>query len=106
MLGAYTLLSVRPHYEAINPKIIAGRLRGAEIYVQAQPGLTAEWLRLELARHAVAARSTASACPSDLPATSIGVESHGPGFVVTIRAEDDAVAREIVRRARRWHRPD
>jgi len=36
------------------------RLKGAEVFVQAKPGLTAEWLQLTLVRHVAAMRGPAS----------------------------------------------
>jgi hypothetical protein len=83
-------------------KLSSARVRGAELFVQAQPNLTAEWLRLVLARHVEAARRAKASpdCPLDVGAPEITVESSGPGFTVRILSTDEADAAEILRRAR------
>ena len=89
--------------EAYRPEERAGRtslpvLRGARLFVQAEPGLTAEWLRLSLARHIA---SQPSDCALDVSGVKIDVESAGPGFRVTLSATDAQKGEEILRRARR-----
>lgn len=78
------------------------RLRGAELYVPAEPGLTAEWLRLTLQRHLSQMSATGMAdCPLDLKDIHVRVDSAGPGFWVTIAANDTGQAQEVLRRAQR-----
>ena len=72
-------------------------VRGAELAIEARPGLTAEWLELELERHVAAASPD---CPLDVGAPRVTVRSARDGFVVEIRGDSDAAAREILRRAR------
>src|SRR5688572_3111604 len=52
IFNEYHVTSVTPYRvdEAIGRSRVA-RVRGALIFVQAQPGLTAEWLQLKLQRH-------------------------------------------------------
>lgn len=76
------------------------RLRGANVYVQAEPGLTKEWLHLTLIRHLNEMRVTATKdCPLDVDDVTIAVDSAGPGFAVRIIARDTAKAEEVLRRA-------
>lgn len=77
------------------------RLRGAEMQVQAQPGLTAEWLQLTLQRHLGAMRSAdMKDCPLDADVTRVAVSSAGTGFTVRLIANDTKKAEEVLRRAR------
>jgi hypothetical protein len=102
-LREYTVTSVGAYVEHDgHTKIDVTRLRGAELLVQAQPSLTAEWLHLVLVKHIEAARRAAPSpdCPLDVDDATVTVESSGPGFVVRIRAEDEDDAAEILRRAR------
>jgi hypothetical protein len=68
------------------------------LFVPAQPGLTAEWLQAQLARRSSSPQAAAQ-CPLDVPGASIKVQSGGPGFWVSVAAQDDAGAREVLRRA-------
>lgn len=77
------------------------RLRGAEIFVQAEAGLTAEWLQLELTRHLTqTAKATMAACPFDADDIRIQVDSAGAGFSVKLIARDADGARDVLNRAR------
>lgn len=74
---------------------------GAELYVPAEPGLTAEWLRLELSRHIAQMRGTSMTdCPFDLSDVKVEVDSAGPGFTVKLITQDSHKAPEVLRRAR------
>ncbi len=76
------------------------RLAGAEIFVQAEPGLTAEWLRLTLEQHLAAMKSIPMAdCPLDMNDVRVQVDSAGPGFAVKIIANSARQAKEVLRRA-------
>jgi hypothetical protein len=77
------------------------RLKGAQIFVQAEPGLTAEWLRLNLARHLAAMHgSSMPNCAFDVKDVKVQVDSAGTGFSVKITAPDNTRAEEVLRRAR------
>lgn len=78
------------------------RLKGAEVFVQAKPGLTAEWLQLTLARHVAALRGPASMpdCAFDVNGVAVRVDSAGTGFLVKIIARDTVKGEEVLRRAR------
>ncbi|WP_394843475.1 hypothetical protein LZC95_41315 [Pendulispora brunnea] len=94
------VVSVEPY----RPEEHVGRatfpvLRGARLYVQAEPGLTAEWLRHSLARHIAAQQS--SDCALDVDGLKVDVQSAGPGFWVTLSAPESKTGEEILRRARR-----
>jgi hypothetical protein len=100
--------SIAPYRE----ELIVGRssaspqLTGARVVFRAVPGMTAEWLQrvidCHLARNAAIGHEAASAempdCPLTLRNATARVESVGDGFAVTIRSDDAATAKEIVRR--------
>lgn len=76
------------------------RLRGAQIFVRAEPGLTAEWLQLNLARHLTAMRGADMRnCALDVDDLRVQVRSAGPGFNVRLVARDSEQAKEVLRRA-------
>jgi hypothetical protein len=73
-------------------------LAGAHVFIPAEQGLTAEWLRSQLDRRAAEAK-TASQCPLDVRGVRISVQSGGPGFWVTIASDDHESAEEVLRLA-------
>jgi hypothetical protein len=75
-------------------------LAGAQVFIPAEPALTAEWLRSQLDRRAPLA-SAQSECPLDVSGVSVSVRSGGPGFWVTIASDDHERAEEVLRRAQR-----
>jgi hypothetical protein len=76
------------------------RLVGAQVFVQAEPGLTAEWLQLSIQRHMAQMGSVGMKnCALDAKDVRISVESAGAGFSVKITGKDRAQAKEILRRA-------
>lgn len=76
------------------------RLVGAQVFVQAEPGLTAEWLQLSLQRHMARMGSGGMKnCALDPQDVRVSVESAGAGFAVKIAGKDATVAKEILRRA-------
>ena len=101
-LMKYKVTSVSQH-EVSKPGVRGGVLRradGASLYVRAEPGLTAEWLQLQVTKHLAAMRSEKMPnCPFDVDGASVQVKSAGPGFVVTITSKDSDTAKEILRRA-------
>src|SRR4051812_39762895 len=75
------------------------RLAGAQVLVQAEPGLTAEWLQLTIQRHiAQMSASKMANCPLDAKDVRVTVQSAGPGFAVQITGKNAAQAKEILRR--------
>jgi hypothetical protein len=51
-LKTYTVTAVAPQFADVRQgRVTTRRLAGAVVQVQAQPGLTGEWLRLSLQRH-------------------------------------------------------
>lgn len=102
ILKAHRVTSVTPYFEEERQgsSSIVQRLRGASFFVRAEPGLTAQWLRLMLDQHVAEMRIGAMRdCPLAVNGVTITVESAGPGFVVTIIARDDDQADEVLRRA-------
>jgi len=102
-LADYTVDSVSPYAERDpRSKVGATRARGAELFIEAQPSVTAEWLQRQLARHVEDARRAAPSaeCPLDVLGASVSVRSGGTGFIVRIRTEEEDDANEILRRAR------
>jgi hypothetical protein len=103
ILRKHSIVSVSPYNVWQTSKGEArSRLGGAEVYVLAEPGLTAEWLRLELTRHFTEMHGAAAMpdCVFALDDVRIDVDSAGPGFSVKLIARDRAKAEELLRRAR------
>ncbi len=70
------------------------RLRGADIKIAAQPGLTQEWLQKTIER------SIASGdCDFGAPHLTVNVLSAGNGFEVQLTTPDEKAAHEVLRRA-------
>lgn len=77
-------------------------LRGAQLYIQAEPGLTPEWLRLVLGRElAGAANSAGGACAVFGDDVHVEVVSAGPGMWVQVIARDARSGEDVLGRARR-----
>jgi hypothetical protein len=74
---------------------------GAQLFVPAEKGLTAEWLNYQY-RERMAHRQRSGDCPLDLPGLSVSVQSAGPGFWVQLSASDESSAKEVLRRSRLW----
>jgi hypothetical protein len=76
------------------------RLAGAQVFVQAEPGLTAEWLQLTIERHLAQMQDKQMGdCALDLAGVRVQVDSAGPGFAVKILAKSPSQAKEVLRRA-------
>ena len=102
VLKTHRVLSVTPYFEDVHmgSGATTQRLRGASLFVLAEPGLTAEWLRLTLQRHLAEMRTTTMRdCPLEVKDVTVTVESAGPGFAVKLIARDADQADEILRRA-------
>ncbi|MBZ0122196.1 MAG: hypothetical protein K8H88_34700 [Sandaracinaceae bacterium] len=81
------------------------RLRGATVTFRAVQGMTVEWLQrsvdCHLARNAALGHDVPEMeyCPLVPNGVTARVRSVGDGFAVDVRANDDATAQEILRRA-------
>jgi len=76
------------------------KLAGAQVFVPAQSGLTAEWLRTKVEGHVAAMKSSAMpGCPLAVGGISVAVASGGNGFWVQLTSKDPAAAAELLRRA-------
>jgi hypothetical protein len=78
------------------------RLAGADIRIEAEPGMTAEYLTVELRRHLGAIRGDVAGSQSVflVEGANVEVRSTGDGFVFHVTAPDSKNAQEIMRRAR------
>ncbi|HET7541638.1 MAG TPA: hypothetical protein VFK05_17310 [Polyangiaceae bacterium] len=78
----------------------AERLAGATVFIQAAPGLTAEWLQLTLQRHVLQmAGSNMPNCALGAKDLQVSVVSAGNGFAVKLSSTNADQAKEILRRA-------
>lgn len=76
------------------------RLKGAEVYVRAENGLTAQWLQLTLQEHIARMNGAAKgACALGVSDIRVDVQPAGAGFAVKLIAKDPARAEEVLRRA-------
>ena len=97
--GKYFARSVKPFNatEDVGYSIVK-RFRGAEVYVPAQPGVTAEWLDRVLTFQIAAGE-----CNFGAPNVNVEVLSDGGGFSVRLSSTGDSYdergAAEILRRA-------
>ncbi len=89
-------------YEVTRPagRATVKRLAGAVVYVQAQPGLTAEWLELKLTQHLAQMRHQGMAnCPLR-NGVKVSVSSAGTGFAVKLVANEGTSPQEVLQLAR------
>jgi hypothetical protein len=75
------------------------RLRGAQVYVGAQPGLTAEWLALSVQRE-LAKLDANTQCRPSVRGVQVQVASAGGGFWVMLSTKDDRSAQALLDWAR------
>jgi hypothetical protein len=97
----HRVTSVKP-YEVVQPQGRGStqRLAGAQVFVQAEPGLTAQWLQLTVERHLAQMQGKHMGdCALDLDGVRVQVDSAGAGFVVKIVAKNPSQAKEVLRRA-------
>jgi hypothetical protein len=102
ILRDYQVKAVTPYrLDAQAGKISYKRLAGARVFLEAQPGLTAEWLRVRLGRHMAEMRGPATMrdCAFDMKDVNVQVDPAGTGFNVTFTAKDTEQAKEVLRRA-------
>lgn len=79
-------------------------LRGANMFVRAQPGLTAEWLERQMKLHLASMRSAEMRdCPLDMAKLRVRVESGGAGFWIRLIAPNTQAGKEVLRRAHGLH---
>jgi len=102
ILSEHSIVSVAPYKvdEHIGKTVIQ-RVRGAQVYLQAEPGVTPEWLQLNFERHVAAMQgsSTMPDCAFDLEKVRVDVTSAGSGFWVRLIAPDTKSGEEVLRRA-------
>ena len=96
--GKYFARSVKPFNTTEDAGYsIVKRFRGAEVYVPAQPGVTAEWLDRVLTFQIAAGE-----CNFGVPKVNVEVLSDGGGFSVRLLSvsdgHDEREAAEILRR--------
>jgi len=100
--------SVKPlrETESVYGRWTRERLTGAELFVVAEPGLTAEWLELTIGQHIAEMKTTPGmpGCPLGVQDVAVHVTSGGNGFVVRLTAPDAPKAEELLRRAQQLAR--
>jgi hypothetical protein len=97
-LGAhYRVTSVTPYRtsDAGGGYYYVAKLRGAQVRIEAQPGLTSEWLQKTLQDELAA-----GACDFGARNVSVEVMSAGPGFLVMLAGPDERAAGEILHHAK------
>lgn len=104
ILHQHRVASVKPYLmteSLYNGRMTRQALRGAELFVPAEPGLTSEWLQLTIARHINEMRAAPGMpnCPLSVADVTVQVESAGTGFTVRLLAPSGAKAQEVLRRA-------
>jgi hypothetical protein len=97
-LGEYSPLKVAPYRTDENFGLGTYTvLKGAELYVPARPGLTAEWLTLTLQRDLAKLQNAAdSACRLNVRNVQVSVASAGGGFWVFLSAPDERAAKSLL----------
>lgn len=75
------------------------RLGGAQVYVQARPGLTAEWLTLSVQRE-LAKLTAADGCRPSVRGVHVSTISAGGGFWVVMTAQNERDAKALLNWAR------
>jgi hypothetical protein len=100
--------SITPLREEVKAgRAVSFRLSGAEVTFRSLPGMTAEWLKrvgdCHLARNSAIGHEVSGLempyCPLTVRGAQASVRSVGDGFVLAVRADDEAAAQEILRRA-------
>ncbi len=96
-----SVVSVRAHKaEQHYGKITIDRVDGASVFVQARPGLTAEWLQRSLSAHLTKMKDMSMVdCPLEAKDLRIEVRSGGTGYWVSIIAKDHRQAELVLERA-------
>jgi hypothetical protein len=103
ILSEHHIVSVAPYeIDRSYGRFSTPEVRGAQVYIQAEPGLTAEWLQLTLERHLAEMKGPAAMpdCAFDLTNVHIDVAPAGAGFWVRLIAPDAKSGEEVLRRVR------
>ena len=101
ILSEHTIVSVVPYkVEEHIGKNVVTRIRGVQVYYQAEPGLTPEWLQLNFERHLAAMKgpATMTDCAFGLDNVRVDVTSAGSGYWVRIAAPNATSGEEVLRR--------
>jgi hypothetical protein len=79
---------------------VVERLKGAQVFVPAKQGLTAEWLRARAEQHVASMQQHSMAgCPLGVSGIQVAVVPAGTGYWVQLKANNPEAAREVLRRA-------
>ena len=104
VLSEYRIISVNPYFEEhTNLKRTWREQRGAVVYVEARPALTAQWLQLRLDRELAAIHEDPAAAPGSplaVQGVHASVSPEPAGFIVTLAAPDRASGEQVLQRAR------
>jgi hypothetical protein len=102
VLREHPVVSVVPYKveEHIGKNVIQ-RVRGAQIYLQAERGVTPEWLQLNFEQHLAAMRGPVAMpdCVFDVDKVKVDVVSAGTGYWVRLIAPNTESGEEVLRRA-------
>jgi hypothetical protein len=98
----HRIVSVAPHVLDDPNGKRTRRLEGADIRILAEPGMTAEYLTVQVQRHIGAMNGARPMpdCALGVAGSVVEVRSAGDGFVLQITSRDQDRAKEILRRAR------
>jgi hypothetical protein len=99
VLLGHRVLSITPHWVMETNGKRTRHLTGADVQIEAEPGMTAEYLTVEVRRY-LSSGTGYPACVLGVPGSTVQVVSTGDGFVFHVTAADTKIADEIVRRAR------
>jgi hypothetical protein len=103
IFGEHRVVSVEPYrVDQQYGKMTIKQVRGAQVYVQAEPGLTAAYLQLQLDRHFADMKggSAMPDCVFGIDNVRIDVSRAGAGYWVTLAAANASSGEEVLRRAR------
>jgi len=98
----YVVENPRGPREIHEGRAAARELRGATVFVQAEPGLTPEWLQLTLTRRVAEMQRAGNmnGCALGVDDIQVKVTSTGLNFGVYLIARDPSKAQEVLRLAR------
>jgi hypothetical protein len=101
-VAPYVVESPRGPREIHEGRAAVRELRGATVFVQAEPGLTAEWLQLTLSRRVAGMQEAGGmqGCAFGVNDIQVKVTSTGMNFGVYLIARDPRKAQEVLRLAR------
>lgn len=99
LLNDYSMLSVAPLRMDENYGLGSySALKGAQMYIAAKPGLTAEWLTLQVQREIARLQAGADPlCGAPSAKVKVSVVSAGGGFWVYLQAPDAKSAESLFR---------